>query len=473
MSEISAAEDKGRYKGVRLVHFEVERLFDEFTYSIPMCLNHRVTAITAPNGAGKTLCLRLISALFEQKWSTFSSQRFAHLIYRFTDGTEVKVAQAQPAGADRSEKQRPKIILTINDTYGPAEDWTIKAIDPRRVPVAVDRYLPFLTRRGPEVWTHDLTGETYSLQEVLDDFGGRLPEPFKDQWYRAIPDRLKALVGEIDCHLIRIQRLLILRDQARDLAYYTPSPRRPSSTLAISRKAQKLKDIIASDFGNYATLSQSLDRSFPRRVINNASREPYDDLEERLQDLDRRRTELMNAGILDTETEEPVALPEGGELDKSMAQILSIYADDNDRKLSSLSSLLRRITLFKELIDERFTTKDVRTNRANGIEVTYQNRKVPIEALSSGEQHQLVLFFELLFEIKENALILIDEPELSLHVAWQKKFVGDLMKIIDLNKFDVILATHSPQLISRWTDLVVELGNIYDDDDLDGEVGRA
>lgn len=181
----------------------------------------------------------------------------------------------------------------------------------------------------------------------------------------------------------------------------------------------------------------------------------------------------MNAGILDTETEEPVALPEGGELDKSMAQILSIYADDNDRKLSSLSSLLRRITLFKELIDERFTTKDVRTNRANGIEVTYQNRKVPIEALSSGEQHQLVLFFELLFEIKENALILIDEPELSLHVAWQKKFVGDLMKIIDLNKFDVILATHSPQLISRWTDLVVELGNIYDDDDLDGEVGRA
>ena len=202
MSEISAAEDKGRYKGVRLVHFEVERLFDEFTYSIPMCLNHRVTAITAPNGAGKTLCLRLISALFEQKWSTFSSQRFAHLIYRFTDGTEVKVAQAQPAGADRSEKQRPKIILTINDTYGPAEDWTIKAIDPRRVPVAVDRYLPFLTRRGPEVWTHDLTGETYSLQEVLDDFGGRLPEPFKDQWYGAIPDRLKALVGEIDCHLI-------------------------------------------------------------------------------------------------------------------------------------------------------------------------------------------------------------------------------------------------------------------------------
>lgn len=57
---------------------------------------------------------------------------------------------------------------------------------------------------------------------------------------------------------------------------------------------------------------------------------------------------------------------------------------------------------------------------------------------------------------------MIDEPELSLHVAWQKNFIGDLMKIIDLNKFDVILATHSPQLIGRWNNLVVELGDVYE-----------
>ena len=125
--------------------------------------------------------------------------------------------------------------------------------------------------------------------------------------------------------------------------------------------------------------------------------------------------------------------------------------------------------MFRELIDERFVTKDVKINRSSGIEVTYKDRKVPIEALSSGEQHQLVLFFELLVERKENALILIDEPELSLHVAWQKKFVGDLMKIIDLIKFDVVLATHSPQLISRWDNIVVELGDIHDEAGKDGE----
>ena len=337
------------------------------------------------------------------------------------------------------------------------------------MPFVVERYLPFLTRRGSEHWTHDDTGETYTLPDILENFGDRLPEPFKDQLYGSIPARLKALIGEIDCHLIETQRLLIIRDQAGDPTYYNSLSRRPTSTLAISSKAQKLKDIIASDFGGYATLSQSLDRSFPRRVIDNAGRSPYDDLEQRLQDLDRRRTELMNAGILNTETDDPVALPKEGAIEGSIARILSIYADDNHRKLLSLSGLLKKITLFKELIDERFTNKSIVINRANGIEVALRGRTVPIEALSSGEQHQLVLFFELLFGIKENALILIDEPEISLHVAWQKKFIGDLMKIIDLNKFDVVLATHSPQLVARWSDLVVELGSINDETDSDGE----
>jgi predicted ATP-dependent endonuclease of OLD family len=75
-----------------------------------------------------------------------------------------------------------------------------------------------------------------------------------------------------------------------------------------------------------------------------------------------------------------------------------------------------------------------------------------------------VLFFELLFETEKNSLILIDEPEISLHVSWQKKFITDLMDIIDLNQFDVVLATHSPQLIGRWGDLVVELGDVFEGD---------
>jgi predicted ATP-binding protein involved in virulence len=77
--------------------------------------------------------------------------------------------------------------------------------------------------------------------------------------------------------------------------------------------------------------------------------------------------------------------------------------------------------------------------------------------LSSGEQHELVLLYELLFRTKPNALILIDEPELSLHVAWQVEFLKDLARVIKLASFDVIVATHSPQIINDRWDLALEL----------------
>ena len=77
--------------------------------------------------------------------------------------------------------------------------------------------------------------------------------------------------------------------------------------------------------------------------------------------------------------------------------------------------------------------------------------------LSSGEQHQLVMLYELLFKVKPNSLILIDEPEISLHLAWQVQFLKDLQTILKLADFDVLIATHSPSIIEDRWDLTVEL----------------
>ena len=46
---------------------------------------------------------------------------------------------------------------------------------------------------------------------------------------------------------------------------------------------------------------------------------------------------------------------------------------------------------------------------------------------------------------------MIDEPELSMNVVWQRNFLKDLQRIIELRKFDVLIATHSPQIIhDKW-----------------------
>jgi len=67
------------------------------------------------------------------------------------------------------------------------------------------------------------------------------------------------------------------------------------------------------------------------------------------------------------------------------------------------------------------------------------------------------LLFELLFKAQENSLVLLDEPEISLHVVWQKAFLRDIEEIIKLQKINIVIATHSPFIIDERWDLTVNL----------------
>jgi len=451
----------------RLVHFAVYKLFGEYTYHIPLKTEKHVTAIIAPNGSGKTICLRLIDALFAKRWSFFVEVEFDQVEFGFASGNSVNIRrEGKPSETDDVSPQLG-LLFTITGFSAQPILWRPGGIDARsatRFPL--ERYLHFLTRRGINQFSHDYTGVMYTFQEAVEAFYSSLPEQVRTSLYGEEPKALSTLIKNIDCHLIETQRLLILKDD--DEGPYRPG-RSQKSTLTISRKAQTLRAVISKELTAYAALSQSLDRSFPKRVIRRQTVFPQENLKARLHELDAKRLSLTEAGILDSEADDPVSLPEG-QLEEAISRVLSVYAEDTQQKLNSLSKLLARIELFKELINQRFSVlvnqqlsvKQILVSKEKGFEIVFHDRRVPLEKLSSGEQHQLVLFFELLFELRENALILIDEPELSLHVAWQKKFISDLNRIIKLNQFDVILATHSPQLISRSTDLVVELGEVDD-----------
>ncbi len=169
----------------------------------------------------------------------------------------------------------------------------------------------------------------------------------------------------------------------------------------------------------------------------------------------------MSAGLLDTDTESVTIGQE--KIDSTLVKVLEIYVQDNQEKLAVFDNLLSRINIFKNLVNARFIDKQLIVDRRNGFRISSaSNRDVPLDNLSSGEQHQLVIVFDLLFDVKPDSLILIDEPELSMHVVWQKNFISGLQEMIGLNSFDVILATHSPFVVARHPELMVELGKVDD-----------
>ena len=75
-----------------------------------------------------------------------------------------------------------------------------------------------------------------------------------------------------------------------------------------------------------------------------------------------------------------------------------------------------------------------------------EENKIRLFDLSSGEKQFYIMLAEALLCRDQQSILLIDEPELSLHISWQSRLVHDL-KIINPD-VQLILATHSPDMVS-------------------------
>jgi len=80
-----------------------------------------------------------------------------------------------------------------------------------------------------------------------------------------------------------------------------------------------------------------------------------------------------------------------------------------------------------------------------------------LSRLSSGEKQILIMFYILLFHATPGSLVIVDEPEISLHVSWQQKLADLFLNICRVRNLQMIVATHSPQIIHDKWDLTVEL----------------
>lgn len=78
-----------------------------------------------------------------------------------------------------------------------------------------------------------------------------------------------------------------------------------------------------------------------------------------------------------------------------------------------------------------------------------KGQSTSIYGLSSGEKQIVIMIAHLIFEEaqKESGIFIIDEPELSLHIAWQEIFVQSIIEASPKTQF--ILATHSPSIIAK------------------------
>ncbi len=132
--------------------------------------------------------------------------------------------------------------------------------------------------------------------------------------------------------------------------------------------------------------------------------------------------------------------------------ILSVYIQDQKAKLDIFSDVLRELNLFSKLLKrKKFAHKEISFSPQYGLKVYTDQGSIDLENLSSGEQNEIIILYKLIFDVPGDIILLIDEPEISLHVIWQEEFMSDLEEIAMVRKQQMLIATHSPQIIGdRW-----------------------
>ena len=433
---------------LRVKNIFVAGLFGRFDHVIPMNLDDRITIIHGPNGFGKSVLLGMVSAFFGDRDSSLLSVPYSEFRIDFDNDESVSVFKAP----NEKEPTKPNLRFVFQNPSGKQEFvlWTRPDLEPRALNMIED-VVEELVRDDERTWRNVITGETLSLDDVVERYGDQLPWPRNT----VAPDWLKTARRSVPVRLIQAERLQaggtpgILRHRVRHV--------KRSPSRAVMLYSEELGTIIQHALTEYASLSQSLDRTFPARVVSQQE-SPYSiaKLPEALAAIEAKRARLVEAGLLEKEAQEPPFLIPY-RIDETKLPVLSVYVQDAEKKLGVFDQLVAKTEFFKKSINDRFLYKRVSIGKEGFRFVTLEGSPLNPMNLSSGEQHEVVLLYELLFRAIENSLILLDEPEISLHIAWQEQFLSDLGAITEISRLDALVATHSPQIISDRWDLTVEL----------------
>lgn len=144
-----------------------------------------------------------------------------------------------------------------------------------------------------------------------------------------------------------------------------------------------------------------------------------------------------------------------------IAVIQDAYLVSLEQMTAKVASSIDNLNLFSDIISHSgFVNKKMEIDPRFGYRFVVENdvhEILDLECLSSGEQHLLVMAYELLFKAFDDSIVLIDEPEMSFHLMWQLNFMNDLKAIVKQRGVQAIVSTHSPQTFNMDWDYAVDL----------------
>lgn len=382
---------------MRITCVSVKQLFGIFDHCIPLHKKQPVTIIHGPNGFGKTVILSMIAGFLQGKRKVFEHTPFSEFCIEFNDGTARLVRRRVELTSDK--RQEVVLEFLIRDVNGETRDADLTS--PGRLPnellQMIDKMVPGPYQLSGTGWIDD-EGNEYDVTEILDLFPPAieaLPREFRSKFPFDKPD--------IGIFFIETNRLGVKSGvkpiRPENLHFRHADGVRRQATSRVQEYSNDLVQKIRSVLADYAKHSQESDRTFPERLVrffrSRQNALPPRDILDQMTEIENKRQRLITLGLLDSETE----LSDLTEEDIERApEALTIYVGDVHEKLKVFDDLAGRIGSLMDIVNARFEYKRLTIDRQRGFRmISHVKRHIQLDDLSSGEQHELVVLYELLF----------------------------------------------------------------------------
>ena len=428
------------------MRIEVKQLFGRYNYDIRLRgasedMLPRISLLYGDNGSGKTTILNLVFNLLSTALSRGHKSRIAAVPFRkfvvtFSDHSTVyavrttdSITGAFELGLGSADRTIESVSLIVDPETG--------SVPSRLSPPELEPLMKRMAASFPAVF---YLGDDRTLES--DTLPAQHIRGARSSILRHYDDE-ERIFFNADSHE---PRLAMLNDSIRR----TQQQLYVELARASTRGEADSRQIYADILGSIASASE-----FPEVTPHERSA-----LERDLQELETISKEFAAFQLGTSIDAAPLArsLSEADEQTMPIvAQVLRSFLDGQRARLKALEVLYNKMRNLISITNNYLRDKRIELDITKGLGIRIPSGELDPTLLSSGEQHLLLLLLNVFASTEHSRLFIIDEPELSLNIKWQRQLVDSLLELTDDSECQFLLATHSIELLSKHRNYVVQL----------------
>lgn len=429
---------------------QIEKLFGHLDYHIESTTNDELLILYGDNGCGKTTVLKLIFYLLSpvkgRGHKTFVANiPFKRCQINFRDGHTV-VANRENADIGSFEFEISKKQENI--------------IRCKLVANRANKILEIASIDDEDMAEHDELHENVAESILFDTLEGfdlglfflqdnrKIENTLFDENFEKFPEQISKNEKEENI------------DSFVKIALHRASNWAQQQILSASNKGEI----------NTAKIYEELVKKllFAKEEETKEEKVTIEELRERLVNLKERSQKFSQFGLSSPfAIDELIPLIEKSEDQKigAINQVLSPYIRSFEERLNVLEELRQTIETFSNIFGKFYNFKQLSFDAQQGIRISEnyesdedtEDHDLNPKLLSSGEKQLLLLFCNVLLARSRPCIFIIDEPELSLNIKWQRELISSLISCVKGCDIQFVFATHSLEMLALHKKNTVKL----------------